>query len=116
MIVVMAVCGWGVTQCVTSINLMRFFSPESKIRQDYAWLEEHLGPLVPMEVVLRFDEGARLSMLERVELTKRIHSAVVKLDEPGPYAYAIDLDFCKGCGLCAAECPCGAIEMTPERI
>jgi len=23
-------------------------------------------------------------------------------------------DFCKGCGLCAAECPCGAIEMVPE--
>ncbi len=25
-------------------------------------------------------------------------------------------DFCKGCGLCAAECPCGAIEMIPESI
>ena len=23
-------------------------------------------------------------------------------------------DFCKGCGLCAAECPCGAIVMVPE--
>ncbi|MBT4932770.1 MAG: NAD(P)-binding protein [Rhodospirillaceae bacterium] len=23
-------------------------------------------------------------------------------------------DFCKGCGLCATECPCGAIEMEPE--
>jgi NADPH-dependent glutamate synthase beta subunit-like oxidoreductase len=43
-------------------------------------------------------------------------NAVIKLDQPGPYAYEIDLDFCKGCGLCAAECPCGAIEMTPERI
>ena len=43
-------------------------------------------------------------------------NAVIKLDQPGPYAYEIDLAFCKGCGLCAAECPCGAIEMTPERI
>ncbi|MEK7245250.1 MAG: NAD(P)-binding protein, partial [Pseudomonadota bacterium] len=25
-------------------------------------------------------------------------------------------DFCKGCGLCAAECPCGAIAMVPEAI
>ena len=41
---------------------------------------------------------------------------MIKLDEPGPYQYAIDLDFCKGCGLCAAECPCGAIEMDPEEI
>ncbi len=43
-------------------------------------------------------------------------NAVIKLDEPGPYAYEIDLDYCKGCGLCAEECPCGAIEMEPERI
>ncbi len=28
--------------------------------------------------------------------------------------YAIDYDYCKGCGICAAECPCGAIEMVPE--
>jgi NADPH-dependent glutamate synthase beta subunit-like oxidoreductase len=43
-------------------------------------------------------------------------NAVVKLEQPGPYAYEIDLDFCKGCGLCAAECPCGAIHMEPETI
>ena len=30
--------------------------------------------------------------------------------------YAFDLDYCKGCGICAAECPCGAIEMVPEEI
>jgi NADPH-dependent glutamate synthase beta subunit-like oxidoreductase len=41
-------------------------------------------------------------------------NAVIKL---GPEKqYEIDLDFCKGCGLCAAECPCGAIEMIPEQI
>ena len=34
----------------------------------------------------------------------------------GRATYAIDLDFCKGCGLCVAECPCGAIEMVPEKI
>ena len=28
--------------------------------------------------------------------------------------YAIDYDYCKGCGLCVAECPCGSIEMRPE--
>lgn len=39
-------------------------------------------------------------------------NAVLKL-EPGE-GYAIDLDYCKGCGICVAECPCGAIEMVPE--
>ena len=48
-------------------------------------------------------------------------NAVIKLLEgpADPYGsagrYAIDLDYCKGCGLCAAECPCGAIEMQAER-
>lgn len=39
-------------------------------------------------------------------------NAVIKLG-PGQ-RYEIDLDFCKGCGLCAEECPCSAIAMVPE--
>jgi 2-oxoacid:acceptor oxidoreductase delta subunit (pyruvate/2-ketoisovalerate family) len=30
--------------------------------------------------------------------------------------YAFDYDYCKGCGICVAECPCGAIVMVPELI
>jgi NADPH-dependent glutamate synthase beta subunit-like oxidoreductase len=41
-------------------------------------------------------------------------NAIIKLG-PGQ-RYQIDLDYCKGCGICAAECPCGAIDMVPERI
>jgi 2-oxoacid:acceptor oxidoreductase delta subunit (pyruvate/2-ketoisovalerate family) len=39
-------------------------------------------------------------------------NAVVKLG-PGQ-RFRFDYDFCKGCGLCVKECPCGAIEMVPE--
>jgi len=39
-------------------------------------------------------------------------NAVIKVDTG--HGYAIDYDYCKGCGLCAAECPCGAIGMQPE--
>jgi NADPH-dependent glutamate synthase beta subunit-like oxidoreductase len=42
-------------------------------------------------------------------------NAVIKLGEPGEL-YEIDLDFCKGCGMCVAECPSGAIQMVPETI
>jgi NADPH-dependent glutamate synthase beta subunit-like oxidoreductase len=38
-------------------------------------------------------------------------NAVIKLDAGH---YEIDLDYCKGCGICAAECPCGAIAMVAE--
>jgi 2-oxoacid:acceptor oxidoreductase delta subunit (pyruvate/2-ketoisovalerate family) len=39
-------------------------------------------------------------------------NAVIKL---GPGQYEIDYDYCKGCGICVSECPCGAIEMKPEQ-
>jgi NADPH-dependent glutamate synthase beta subunit-like oxidoreductase len=39
-------------------------------------------------------------------------NAVLKVDEADGYAF--DLDYCKGCGICVEECPCGAIEMIPE--
>jgi len=41
-------------------------------------------------------------------------NAVTKLG-PGKH-FEFDYDFCKGCGLCATECPCGAIMMVPEAI
>ena len=41
-------------------------------------------------------------------------NAVIKL-VPGK-RFEFNLDYCKGCGICAAECPCGAIEMRPEIV
>jgi 2-oxoacid:acceptor oxidoreductase delta subunit (pyruvate/2-ketoisovalerate family) len=38
-------------------------------------------------------------------------NAIVKV---GDGEYEIDYDYCKGCGLCVAECPSGSIEMRPE--
>ena len=40
--------------------------------------------------------------------------AVIKL---GPEkAYAVNLDYCKGCGLCVEECPTGSMMMEPEEV
>jgi 2-oxoacid:acceptor oxidoreductase delta subunit (pyruvate/2-ketoisovalerate family) len=41
-------------------------------------------------------------------------NAVIKLG-PGK-RFQFNYDYCKGCGLCAAECPCGAIDMVAEAI
>ncbi len=41
-------------------------------------------------------------------------NAVVKLGSGERYAF--DYDYCKGCGICVSECPCGAIVMVPETI
>ena len=41
-------------------------------------------------------------------------NAVIKLG-PGK-KFRFNYDYCKGCGICANECPCGAIEMVREDI
>ena len=41
-------------------------------------------------------------------------NAVIKLG-PGD-RFKFNYDYCKGCGVCAQECPCGAIKMVPEEI
>jgi 2-oxoacid:acceptor oxidoreductase delta subunit (pyruvate/2-ketoisovalerate family) len=41
-------------------------------------------------------------------------NSVIKLG-PGK-RFEFNYDYCKGCGICVAECPCGAIKMVPEDI
>lgn len=41
-------------------------------------------------------------------------NAVIKLG-PGK-RFEFNYDYCKGCGICVAECPSGSIEMVPEQI
>jgi 2-oxoacid:acceptor oxidoreductase delta subunit (pyruvate/2-ketoisovalerate family) len=41
-------------------------------------------------------------------------NAVIKLG-PGK-RFQFNYDYCKGCGICVSECPCGAIKMVPEEI
>jgi 2-oxoacid:acceptor oxidoreductase delta subunit (pyruvate/2-ketoisovalerate family) len=41
-------------------------------------------------------------------------NSVIKLG-PGK-RFEFNYDYCKGCGICVSECPCGAIKMVPEEI
>jgi len=41
-------------------------------------------------------------------------NSVIKLG-PGK-RFEFNYDYCKGCGICVSECPCGAIKMVPETI
>ena len=87
-----AVVGWGITRNTTSINLLDLFDGKARILQDYAWLEQNLGVLVPLEIVLKFESDVvansdgtnnddnqdlyRLSFLERMETVARVQEAI----------------------------------------
>lgn len=75
----------GATRIDTSISLMKLFSPGTRILADYAWLEEHLGPLVPVEVVIRFkDKECNLDFAQRMRIARDIEEGVeFELEEVG---------------------------------
>jgi predicted RND superfamily exporter protein len=84
---VLVALGMGLTRLGTSVQVLKLLDPSADLIRDYAWLEQHIGHLVPMEVVLTMpperlrsgDEHAegdgqqyRLTMLERLELLRKI--------------------------------------------
>lgn len=83
-LILLAVGAYGSTKVETSVKLMRLFSPEARLLEDYAWLEEKLGPLVPMEVVLRVDaEKCSLDMLDQLDLVREIRQELAAIEEVG---------------------------------
>ncbi|MBI2824929.1 MAG: MMPL family transporter [Planctomycetia bacterium] len=85
-----AFCAVGMLRMQTSVQLMRLFSPKAKVITDYEWLEENLGELVPMEVVINVSpETSQLNFLERMELVKRVQDQIETIDEVGSSLSAV---------------------------
>ena len=83
-VTIMLVLAVGVSRIQTSVKLMKLFSADAPIISDYTWLEDHLGPLVPMELVLRIDnEKCRLNMVERMRLAQHIEQTLETLPDIG---------------------------------
>lgn len=64
--------GVGVTRLSASVRIETLFADESRLIRDYAWLEEHVGPLVPIEVVTTFDSHHGLTASERLDHLKQM--------------------------------------------
>jgi predicted RND superfamily exporter protein len=59
--------GLGLRKINTSVQLLKLFAGDAKIIRDYSWLEAHLGKLVPIELVVRVDDGATLPATEQLK-------------------------------------------------
>jgi predicted RND superfamily exporter protein len=68
----------GLPKLQTSIRIETLFPHNSRIMQDYEWLEKHLGPLVPIEVLLTFDKTCRMNDRLKMDLLWRINDSVQK--------------------------------------
>ena len=58
-LILMGIFAYGVSKVKTSVHLLKLFDSEAKILQDYRWLEDGLGKLVPMELVVCVDADSQ---------------------------------------------------------
>lgn len=82
----------GLPRVTTSIDLLKLFSKDAKLLQDYKWFEDNLGRIVPLELVIKFPKDTqqeaapaglaagqlvdRHTFLERLELVARIQQSI----------------------------------------
>jgi len=83
-VAVMVFFALGLTQIKTSVKLMKLFSPDAEIISDYGWIEDHIGPLVPMEVIIHVDNQQNdMNMVERMRLAQYVERSIEQLSDVG---------------------------------
>jgi predicted RND superfamily exporter protein len=89
---VIAALAGGLPRTTTSVDLLKLFSPDAQLIQDYQWFEDRIGKLVPAEIVVRFPARAlreslpetatpravatSYTFLERMEIVQRVESTI----------------------------------------
>jgi predicted RND superfamily exporter protein len=82
-LVLMLVAGIGLCWLQSTVKLQYRFGSKSRILQDYRWLEEHLGPLVPLELVVHFGDDSPLSFMEQVQAVSALQGRLRQLPDVG---------------------------------
>ena len=69
---------WGLKHFKTETKAIRYFPDNSRVVQDYNFLEHNLSGIVPVELVIRFnrDEQSRLNFVERMEVVREVERRV----------------------------------------
>jgi len=74
--VIFIVGSFGVGRLEATARLHNLLPADAPLLQDYAWMESHIGPLVPLEVVLRFPADESSSLLERAQFVEEVRDVV----------------------------------------
>jgi uncharacterized protein len=75
-VVLIVLLGAGMLRLHGTIRMQDRFEPDSRLITDYRWLESKLGPLVPLEIVVRFGSDCTMGFLERMETISSVQHEV----------------------------------------
>ena len=86
----MAGLGWGLLDLKSTVKLQHRFAPDSRIMEDYRWMEKNLGPLVPLELVVHFDPDCPLDFFRRMEFVAALQREINTFQDVGATMSAAD--------------------------
>lgn len=73
----MVALGLGVAKLQASVRIETLFGSDSRLIRDYAWIEENVGPLVPIEVIVEFNHLAETSASDRLATLDRVQNCLL---------------------------------------
>ena len=76
LLIATSVAAVGISRLGANVKILNRFDSSTKIIQDYHWLENNLGPLVPMEIEVCFTPENDLSLWGKMMLVKSIERSV----------------------------------------
>ena len=77
------ICGWGLGGLNPTMDQSDFFAEESKMMSDMRWLEQHIGPLLPLEIAVRLDTNHPMSFGERMHWIQKAAMELAELESIG---------------------------------
>lgn len=77
------VCTFGLQYFRTETKVIRYFPDDCRVVQDYHYLEDNLAGIIPVDIIVRFDQDAMKSrnILERMEIVREIEEKLRKHPE-----------------------------------
>lgn len=61
-VIITAACGWGLWHFRTETKVIRYFPADSKLVQDYEFLEDKLAGVISVDTIVKFDQQAQQDM------------------------------------------------------
>ena len=90
-IILLAITCIGLTRLKASTKFSDMFPMESKTNQDMAWMEQHLGPIATVEILLNFPKTSSLTALERARWVSRVSKRLLQEQSVGGVFSAVSL-------------------------
>ncbi len=88
-LLLMAFSFYGLTFLKSSTKFEDMFPPNSPTVRDMSFIEQHIGAIASIEVLLRFPNESTLDVLERTQWVDRISRSIQKLPDVGAVMSAV---------------------------